>query len=176
MKLSKAKKGLIAISVVIAIVVIVIIAFSVYTQVIPKPTQINETFWVGGRNWPTYYRKGKWDRVLSFGNTRVSPQSKFAKRKKMEAMYIKTSDSGSGIDNDTFTEIMSFLHEGDRNNERILVNCVFGKNRSVSALTAYLMKKNNSDWETEFNKIKSKRKVAAPWTKLRNLYLKYLQQ
>lgn len=69
--------------------------------------------------------------------------------------------SGQHIEN-YFSTTFDFIDLSIRNNKNILVHCHAGMSRSVTILIAYFMKKNNWDYNTSYNFIKSKRTIANP--------------
>lgn len=61
--------------------------------------------------------------------------------------------------NNEIENCIDFIHKQISSNKKILVHCSQGRSRSVTIITAYLMKYNNLSFEQAYNFIKSKKKI-----------------
>lgn len=61
-----------------------------------------------------------------------------------------------------FDEIADFIHEGLKNNGRVLVHCAYGASRSPTAILAYLIKFKKMKFEEALEMMKDKRSVVDP--------------
>ena len=64
----------------------------------------------------------------------------------------------ASIFNYTYNIIDKWIKDGNK----VLVHCMAGVSRSITIVTYYLMKKNNTDYLTTIRYIKRKRKIANP--------------
>lgn len=145
----------------ITFLIIIIICLNLYFEKESAflPTKIDQNFSIGARHSLLFYEMFKWNRIVSIND---DPEYEYQHLLKpgIKHMHIQCSDYGKGINSSNLYNVMEFLIDGFNQNEQVLIHCVVGKNRSVSLLTCFYMHKDNIDFDSAFQKIKLKRKIA----------------
>ena len=138
------------------------------------PSKIDDHFYIGNRHSILYYEIFEWDRILSING---DPHYEYDHilNSNTKHMHIQSDDYGSGINPKILYEALEFLIQGYNKNEKILIHCVVGKNRSVSLLCAFYMHQYNIKFSQALKFIKEKRKIASVTLFQKNKIINSLQ-
>lgn len=155
-------KAIFILSIIGSIVLIVIIV-SIFVMVglqTRSVSQIDDHFWIGGKS--AIKLKKNWNRILAVDNDLSYKRIKYVKPDQ-KILHLRTCDRGKGFNQENLQRAMDFIDEGYENDEKILIHCKKGKNRSVSLLVAYLILKFGMSWKEAFEQVQKKRVDAKVW-------------
>lgn len=128
-------------------------------------SEIFDYLYVGGarvaESWDTLTRH-KITRVVNCSMAVV--KNFFSDHKNMTYLGLNMVDGREDDISWFVCQVIDFIVETRRLNERVLVHCEKGVSRSCSFVIAYIMWLNNVSWKQSFDYVKSKRRVCAPNT------------
>ncbi len=101
----------------------------------------------------------------------VSESIRFEEDAPYQQFHFPLSDLGESSLGSVIDKCSEVINSAKTRNERILIHCHMGQNRSPSVVTGYLMKHCGMNLSEAFHKVKSARPQFAPHEK----YLKQLQ-
>lgn len=177
--MAKKKNGKVTVFVLAIVFVVlsitIIITFSVFF--FEPASQINDHISIGPHT-GIMLKKGYYDRVLSItGDEEYKHKKHLVKQgQPIKHMHITSDDYGSGITKEVMSKVIRFLSRGVKKNQKILVHCVYGKNRSVSLVVGYLMYKNEWSWKEAYKFVKSKRRPAKVMRQQKHAVIKALDE
>lgn len=111
-----------------------------------------------------------WDTLVKYNITRVINcslavvKNHFADKDNMIYLGLNMVDGREDDITWFICQVINFIIESKRLNQKTLIHCEKGVSRSCSFAIAYYMWKSNVPWKQSFDYVKSKRRVCAPNT------------
>lgn len=125
-----------------------------------KVSQITEQIWLGGENDANdmNFRKEQGiTHILTIGDDLEVKETE-----EIEWMEVIVEDSEEADLAQYFDQFNNFIDIAVTSGGKILVHCLMGKSRSVSALIAYFMKKEGKEFAEVYRWLRTKRKWVSP--------------